>query len=163
MYSALYMVLVMRIGIPLQSPLLIAQLASTLPMTGLIWLIQIVSYPLFAYVDKAAFAEYHANHTRLIGFVVGPLMLLEMGASLGYLACETVPRWQRWGGLGLTLMAWVVTVVCSVPMHNRLSTGFNIEAHRALVQTNWLRVLAWSLRSVMLLAWLSRVGLERAQ
>lgn len=40
--------------------LLLTQLASTLPLVGLIWLIQVVSYPLFAKVGAAEFPAYHA-------------------------------------------------------------------------------------------------------
>ena len=45
---------------------LLLQLGTTLPLVGLIWLVQVVSYPLFARVGAAEFPAYHAAHARLI-------------------------------------------------------------------------------------------------
>ena len=45
-------------------------LASTLFMTGLIWFVQVVHYPLFDRVDPDSFRRYHADHTIATGFVV---------------------------------------------------------------------------------------------
>ena len=44
--------------------LLLLQLATTLPLAGLIWTIQVVHYPLFAGVGPARFAAYHADHSH---------------------------------------------------------------------------------------------------
>ena len=61
--------------------MLIAHVGATLAMTGLIWLIQCVHYPLFAQVGAEAFQEYHARHTQWITPIVGPLMLVELGTA----------------------------------------------------------------------------------
>ena len=61
--------------------MLIAHVGATLAMTGLIWLIQCVHYPLFAQVGAEAFQEYHARHTQWITPIVGPLMLIELGTA----------------------------------------------------------------------------------
>ena len=67
----------------LDQTLLIAQLASTLPLVGLIWTIQWVHYPLFSKVGNETFVEYQARHMSRIGSVVGPLMLVEVLSALG--------------------------------------------------------------------------------
>ena len=46
-------------------------------MVGIIWLVQIVHYPLFSRVGAAGFAIYSGAHSRLTGLVVGPPMLVE--------------------------------------------------------------------------------------
>ena len=43
---------------------LLACLASTLFMTGLIWFVQVVHYPLFSEVEPGDFLRYHAAHPR---------------------------------------------------------------------------------------------------
>ncbi len=57
-------------------------LASTLAMTGIIWFIQIVHYPLYDHVPTAAFASYEAAHARLIVWIVIPLMTIETMTGL---------------------------------------------------------------------------------
>ena len=46
--------------------------AATWFLVGLIWIIQVVHYPLFARVGEDGFVAYEAAHTRLISLVVGP-------------------------------------------------------------------------------------------
>ena len=48
-----------------------AHLAATLYLTGLIWVIQIVHYPLMDRVPGEAFVEFHHQHARRIGAVAG--------------------------------------------------------------------------------------------
>jgi hypothetical protein len=134
-------------------PLLVAQLASTLPLVGLIWFVQVVAYPLFALVDPAHFEQYHQAHSAWITWLVGPLMLVELAAAgLWVLAPDpNVPRWLPLVGLALVVLAWLVTVFLSVPQHNILAGGFDGQAHRVLVATNWLRTLAWTARAALLL------------
>lgn len=134
---------------------LLAQLASTLPLVGLIWLVQIVSYPLFARVGSAEFVAYHAAHTRLITFVVGPLMVVELAGAIALvrLGDPIVPRGVAWLAAFLAVATWGLTMSVSVPQHDVLARGFDARAHALLVTTNWLRTAAWSARG-MLLLWL---------
>lgn len=134
---------------------MLVQLTCALLMTGLIWLVQVVHYPLFARVGAEQFQGYEAAHTAQIGRIVIPLMLVELVASLG---CVLWPPAQAsravlWAALGLVAVIWLVTAACSVPAHTTLGRGFDPAAHRRLVSTNWLRTLAWTARSALLL-WL---------
>jgi hypothetical protein len=136
----------------------LAQLASTLPLVGLIWFVQIVAYPLFAQVGPAEFARYHAAHSSLITMVVGPLMLVELVAAIAWAVDggADTSRPVAWAGLLLVLVAWGVTAFVSVPQHAVLGRGFDVQAHATLVTTNWLRTLAWSARGALLLGLLAR-------
>ena len=129
--------------------LLLVNAAATWYLTGLIWTIQVVHYPLFAQVGKDSFAGYEASHTRRITWVVGPPMLLELVTSTALVLWRPEPlaAWWAWMGLALVGLVWVSTVVLQVPQHNRLARQFEPEAHRLLVQTNWVRTLAWSARA----------------
>ena len=133
--------------------LLMVHAASTLAMTGLIWFVQIVHYPLFANVGAAAFAHYEVLHCRRTGFVVMPLMLTEI-ASAGWLALSPAAANSQWNvylGLGLLLVIWLSTAALQVPCHRKLEAGFDAVTIRRLVSSNWIRTIAWTARAVLAL------------
>ena len=75
--------------------LLLANLASTWGMVGLIWFVQIVHYPLFAKVGEPNFATYEEIHQRLTTLVVLPLMFTELltAAFLVFYPPEGINKW----------------------------------------------------------------------
>lgn len=133
--------------------MLLAHLAATWAMVGLIWLVQVVHYPLFAHVGESAFVEYERRHQARITWVVAPLMLVELLLAVGLVArpAPHAPRWVAWLGLGLLGVAWLSTFLIQVPLHERLARGFDATAHRWLVDSNWLRTSAWTLRGALAL------------
>jgi len=132
---------------------LLIQLATTLPLVGLIWVVQIVAYPLFARVGAPAFVEYHAAHARLITFVVAPLMLAELAGSAAFALARSplVPPSVAWLGLACTISLWLTTMFVSVPQHDVLARGFDERAWRTLLTTNWIRTALWTARAALLL------------
>lgn len=134
--------------------LLAAQLFSTLFMTGLIWFVQVVHYPLYAMIGSHEFPAYQERHQRLTTLVVGPVMLLEATTAVAWIyrppaAAETL----TWVALGLLLIIWLSTAALQVPAHGRLTEQYSDAVHRRLVQTNWIRTVAWTCRSLIVL-WL---------
>lgn len=131
-------------------------------MTGLVWFVQIVHYPLFPWVGGKSFADYEAEHTRRTTLVVGPVMLAELASALALLAFQPpgVPAWALWLGMLLLLVCWLVTFFVSVPCHGNLARGFDPQAARKLVRTNWFRTAAWTIRAflatAMVFYWPSR-------
>lgn len=138
--------------------MLIAHAAATWAMTGLIWFVQVVHYPLLAGVGPAGFVAYHAAHSRLTTLVVGPLMLVEAACAV-WIALER-PSAATWAGVGLLGVVWAATFFVSVPRHNLLAAGFDAAVIEGLVATNWIRTLAWSARALVA-AWLL-AGIARA-
>ena len=140
---------------PLSLWLLIANSASAWFLTGLIWVIQVVHYPLFSAVGRSEFAAYEASHTRLITMVVGPVMLLELATSVLLLVVRpaSVPMWAAATGVGLVAIVWLSTIALQVPAHGRLAQGFADDAHAMLVHSNWIRTIAWTLHGA-LCAWM---------
>lgn len=128
--------------------------ASTLMLTGLIWMVQLVHYPLFALVGKDAFCAYASDHVRRITWVVGPLMIIEGLSAVSLLLVMDAgwPRLLAATGLVLLLVIWTSTIVLQVPCHHRLCRAFNLSIHRRLVATNWIRTLTWSARGVLAIA-----------
>ena len=70
----------------------LTHITATLYMTGLIWFVQIVHYPLFSRVGNAEFPAYEQRHTVLTTWVVGPPMLVEGITAL-------ILIWLRPGGV----------------------------------------------------------------
>ncbi len=50
-------------------------------MVGLIWLIQLVPYPMLQFLDRASFKSSHTFHSIGITFIVISAMLLELVLS----------------------------------------------------------------------------------
>ncbi len=129
--------------------------AATWYMVGIIWLVQLVQYPMFEYLDRATFTRSHAFHTSVIGLVVGPGMLIELVLSALILWRRGPSDWPALGGFALVIMLWAVTFFVMIPLHNRLAIeGFQAEVHHALVNWNWLRTLAWTARGSIAAFWL---------
>lgn len=134
--------------------LLAAHALATISMTGLVWFVQVVHYPLFVQIGAADFAPYHHGHLRRTGRVVVPLMLVELAtASLIPLAGPPAVRGPALAGLAVLAAIWGSTFLLQVPLHRRLEASPpHDERDRVatrLVSTNWLRTIAWSSRSVL--------------
>lgn len=140
---------------------MLAHLAATLYMVGLIWFVQIVHYPLFARVGEGGFSLYSEAHSRLTSYVVGPPMLVEAGTALllVFLRPEGVPVSLAVAGLALVAVVWLSTALLQVPRHTALGSGFDRSAWRGLVGTNWIRTAAWSARGLLVL-WMVALVLE---
>lgn len=131
--------------------LLAAHTASTLAMTGLIWFVQVVHYPLFLAIDDAGFASYEQRHVTLTGRVVAPLMLIELATSGLLVLYPPTPEtsWLCYLGFAMVAVNWLSTAFLQVPLHGKLQEGKDEQAIRRLVRTNWIRTIAWSGRGVV--------------
>ena len=99
---------------------LLLNFASTWAMVGLIWLIQIVHYPLFVKVGEQQFKEYSEDHQRLITYVVLPLMFVELGTAVLLWFSRPDGVSDAWviAGLALVLLIWGSTFLIQVPQHS---------------------------------------------
>lgn len=132
----------------------LAHLAATLFLVGLIWVVQVVHYPLFARVGADQFHGYWRGHTRLITWLVAPSMLTE-GAAGALLFAARPPGLSLpvlLVAFGLLAVNWLSTWLVQIPLHKQLGRRFDPATVRRLVLTNWLRTAAWTLRGVLLLA-----------
>ncbi len=141
--------------------ILIVQATATWFMTGLIWFVQVTHYPLMNGVAANGYGDYQRRHMARTTFVVAPAMLVELLTALAmiWIRPASVPMWAVWCGLAAVALVWASTALLQVPMHERLTSGFDAAAHRRLVFTNWLRTLAWSARGV-LVAWMLLTALD---
>lgn len=123
-------------------------------MTGLIWFVGVVHYPLFARVGRSEWAAYERAHRIRTTFVVAPAMLIQVPVAGSLLAFPP-------DGVG-TMLA-VANLVCVVvalgstglvfgPANARLERRWSDRGHRLLVRGNWLRVAAWTAQTAVALA-----------
>jgi hypothetical protein len=138
--------------------LLLVQALCTFAMTAVIWFVQLVQYPSCARVDAGSCPDFHACHSTRITLIVAPLMIAEAlsAAAMVFRPARVVAPWEAWVGLGLVAIVWASTALLQVPMHQRLGPGFDETAWRFLCNSNWVRTVAWSLRSVLVATWLQR-------
>ncbi len=130
----------------------LVQIFCTFAMTGIIWFVQIVHYPLMRKVGKGRFVRYAQMHLVLTAFVVAPLMLLE-AASVVFGLLHATP-WITDGaarlGAILLLIIWISTFAIHLPQQRKLEQEFEAVAYRRMLFGNWIRCYAWSFRSIVL-------------
>lgn len=139
--------------------IILFHVVATIMMAGVIWVIQVLHYPLFSAVGASEFRTYEAEHTTRITLIVLPLMAVEALTAMALVAEPplNVPRWLLWLGLGLVGVVWFMTAFVHVPQHGRLAQGFDTTVHNALVTSNWIRTLAWTARVVIVMILIDRV------
>ena len=128
------------------------QLFSTLAMVGLIWFVQVVHYPMFENVGANDFGKYSEIHQAKTSFVVIPFMIAEIATAFALLFIKLpgIPSWQWIVAAILLVIVWSSTFFVQVPLHAKLSSGYDLTTIRTLVNTNWIRTICWSIRGFML-------------
>lgn len=130
--------------------MVVAHLASAWAMVGLIWMVQLVHYPLFDRVAPERWAAFHGDHSTRITWVLAVPMPLQLLTALVLVAAPPAGADRALLGvaLGGVAVALAVTALVSVPAHEALSAGYDADAHRRLVSTNWIRTVAWTVAAV---------------
>ena len=125
----------------------IIHLLATAMMVGVIWIVQIVHYPAFEFVEEKKFRDFALFHQQKITYIVGPIMLIEFMTGL-YL----LPQLNLIFSASMVLLVgiWLVTFFFSVKEHNTLLSGRDEQSIKRLIKSNWLRTLLWNTRLVIL-------------
>jgi len=137
--------------------LLLIQILATGFMTGLIWFVQVVHYPLFSRVGTREFVAYEDAHVRRTTLIVAPAMLVEAAVALALLvfAPDRAMQLLAWIGFALLVLIWISTIALQVPRHRELATGFVPASANRLSNSNWIRTAAWSIRLLVATAMLA--------
>lgn len=137
----------------------IAQVVGSMGMFGVIWVMQVVHYPLMRFVSGEQFARFESEHQTRISWVVGPLMAVEGVCVLAFLFAPPagLPGWLPWAGAGMEAIAIGTTMFVSAPLHGRLNANFNQATLDRLIATNWIRTVAWTCRAAVAIAMLVAV------
>lgn len=118
-------------------------------MTGVIWFVQLVHYPMLHLSHGSDQEGGHRQYTRRMSFVVMPVMLTECVLQGIWTARGTGPA--AWTGAGLLFLIWVSTFCVQVPCHHKLQIRFDPSVQRKLVMSNWIRTLAWTARTLLII------------
>lgn len=108
-----------------------------------LWLVQCILYPSLRYLRSDVFMNWHTTYQRRVSMIIGPILLLQMAlVSFEALYQPSVPTMIR---LSLLSICWLVTAVVSVPLHRKIERGEAREQSiERLIQTNWIRTVAWT-------------------
>ena len=131
--------------------ILLANFVAATVMTGVIWFVQWVHYPLLASVPVDRAVETAIKHQRSTGQVLAIPMAVEGFTTLGLLISRPEGVQVIWPWIGAVLLAVALgsTVILSVPLHAKMVANPTAEVGRRLVVTNWPRTIAWSARAVV--------------
>jgi hypothetical protein len=119
----------------------------------------LVIYDGWRYVGAEEFATFHiAMGTRIINFFVFPMIIL--------FVLNLVQYWVRpaaipasWVTMALIsqLVGWLSSIFIQIPIQLQLDKGKDEELLEKLIVTDWIRVIAWLLYTIMVLAMLARI------
>ena len=123
---------------------------TTSVMVGVIWVIQLLHYPSFHFINEKNYIEFQHFHMQRISFIVIPVMLIELASALllSYFFRSSLTIIL----LALLLGIWGITFIFFTNMHQKLTNGFDPSIVDKLVKINWSRTALWSLRLIILLS-----------
>ncbi len=125
----------------------------TVMMTGIVYFVHFVHYPLFYAVPAEHMPEYSERNSLLTSFVVVPLMLVETVTTVWLANDPVFPNLNLYFNLGMVLVAilWASTLFLQMPCHRKLSQRYDAKVIAFLIRSNWIRIIAWSVRSILML------------
>lgn len=115
-------------------------------MLILIWMVQLIIYPSFAYYNPDELKKWHNTYTRKISLLVIPLMFGQLGAGI----YELIDSGTVLSVIKITLIVcvWVITFAQFVPLHGSIDQTNPKELPllvKTLVKKNRPRTLLWTL------------------
>ena len=135
-------------------------------MVGLIWTIHFVHYPLFAKVGTDSFVAYESDHVDRIGKLLLVPWTTE-GLTLLALLWVAFVAGRRDLRLPTAIGGFAMAVVLlisgfwSAPAHGELLKGFDPDVHARLMNADFVRTIAWTVRGataawILALVWTPR-------
>lgn len=129
-------------------PLIFLHFSVTLFMTGIIWFVQVVHYPLFGAVPPNTLQLYCKQHTTRTTWVVVLPMIIELFTGILLLALIPSLFWLL--NLSLLTLIWISTFFIQIPEHEKLVHKGTTESVYLLSRNNWGRTVFWTTRALLL-------------
>ncbi|MBA65128.1 MAG: hypothetical protein CMG55_04935 [Candidatus Marinimicrobia bacterium] len=120
-------------------------------MVGVIWVMQIVHYPIFRFVKKEEYNDFQNFHMKRISYIVVPSMIVELLSGIIVLYLNINISFQFQASMALLIIIWMLTGFVFSNIHNNLLNGFNIKTGYSLILWNWVRTTLWSIRLFLIL------------
>ena len=130
--------------------MLILHLIATSVMVGVIWVIQLVHYPSFHFVELKQYTTFQRFHMSRISYVVIPAMLTELFTLiLIVISMDQIDTLVLASAI-LLIFIWLMTAVFFSGVHQKLTLGYDQTVVDKLVKLNWGRTLLWTLRLLLI-------------
>jgi uncharacterized membrane protein len=130
---------------------LLGHLIFTSIMTGVIWVIQIVHYPSFHFIEKELYTAFQKFHMNKISIIVIPIMLAELITGIMLFLDKSSKSPFLIISIIILVLIWLITGVFFTKAHNELITGYQELVVNQLVVMNWIRTLLWTLKLLLLI------------
>ena len=116
-------------------------------LVGVILMTQFINYPLFKSI-KSDFTNYHKKYTERMGYVVAPLMVIEL-ILVTYIILHHKENLFVIFIFLLTIIIWASTFFIQVPIHNTLSKKKEKNKIIILNKSNYIRTICWILKLII--------------
>ncbi|MBG40451.1 MAG: hypothetical protein CMP74_04440, partial [Flavobacteriales bacterium] len=116
-------------------------------LVGVILMTQFINYPLFKSI-KSDFTNYHKKYTERMGYVVAPLMVIEL-ILVTYIILHHKENLFVIFIFLLTIIIWASTFFIQVPIHNTLSKKKEKNKIIKLNTSNYIRTICWILKLII--------------
>ena len=119
-------------------------------MVGVIWVIQLVHYPSFHFIDKDIYDSFQKFHMNKISIIVIPVMILELVTGF-LLLIGNSKNILIIISFGILILIWGITGLFFSDAHGKLISGYNELIVNKLVSMNWIRTGLWTFKMILLL------------
>jgi hypothetical protein len=130
----------------LTGALLLMNLAVTLFLTGVVWFLQVVQFPLLLRVPGDDFVAYLKTQRKRNTLLMALPMLVEVVTAI-WLLVTPLPHRNVFHAAVLLAFVWIVTFWSIVPLNSRLTRGYDESTIRILIRDNWIRTICWTGRA----------------
>ncbi|MDX8431756.1 MAG: hypothetical protein SNF33_08165 [Candidatus Algichlamydia australiensis] len=135
--------------------LLLVHSFATWAMVGVIWFVQVVHYPLYKKI-KEGFQSYERMHLKRTSLLLSPILIIEMVTAfflIGIAPSGLILQLAAYN-LILLILIWITTLLFQISQHQKLAIRFSTHQHKLLLLTNWIRVILWTVRGLIVAAML---------
>ena len=126
-------------------------LIATSMMVAIIWIVQILHYPTFLFINKKQYTDFQQFHMNKISYIIVPIMAVELFSGLGILFIIQEQQISFYVSFALLILIWMITGLLFTKYHSYLSKKYNEETILQLIRFNWIRTLFWTIRFALLL------------
>ncbi len=115
-------------------------------LAGLSVTVALNVYPSFEFVDGEKWQRFHEHHSNRISWAVGPAWIVQAAGLAIWLFSVSHKTLAMWTASSLFALGAVgLTIFSAVPIHQKLSNGFNADLLRKLRFAHVLRTISWLL------------------
>ena len=126
-------------------------LISTSMIVAIIWIVQILHYPTFKFIDQKKYEEFQDFHMKRISYIIIPIMLVELSSGVIVLIIDSSLYTPFGVSLVLLIFIWILTALLFSKVHTYLLKGYDEDSINKLISLNWIRTVSWTIRLIILL------------